>query len=233
MILDIQNLHVFYGDSHILQGVSLGIMNNQVVALLGRNGVGKTTLTRSIMGITRVKKGWVKFQGEDITNLPSDTIARKGVGFVPQGRFVFPSLTVYENLMVTFRRNSIDDKWDIEQVFDYFPQLRTRVNNRGNELSGGEQQMLAIARALVTNPHLLIMDEPTEGLAPVMVKEVGRLLHIIKEQGYPIFLVEQNTEFALHHADVVYIMSKGNIVYKDLPDNLRCNEEIKREYLSV
>jgi branched-chain amino acid transport system ATP-binding protein len=233
VILDISDLHVYYGEGHVLQGVSLKVEDNELVALLGRNGVGKSTLVRSVMGITAVRKGHVMFKGEDITNLPSHVIARKHIGYVPQGRFVCPSLTVYENLAVTSRGNGREDKWDIGRVLDVFPRLRERLNNRGSQLSGGEQQMLAIARALVTNPHFLIMDEPTEGLAPAMVREVGKLLETIKQKGYPIFLVEQNTQFAAQHADVVYVMSKGVVVYRGSPDDLKCNEEIKREYLSV
>lgn len=233
MILKIDDLSVYYGKSQILREVSLGVQDKQVIALLGRNGVGKTTLVRSIMGMTPARQGQITFKGEDITKLKPTSIARKGIGLVPQGRFIFPSLTVYENLMVTYRKGRDSNEWTPERVFDFFPRLRQRYNNRGKELSGGEQQMLAIGRALVTNPHLLLMDEPSEGLAPIIVREVGKLLKTVREQGYPIFLVEQNLRFAFDYADVVYIMSKGEIVYRGLPEELVRNEDVKRMYLSV
>jgi branched-chain amino acid transport system ATP-binding protein len=233
MILEINGLHVYYGDSHILHGISLGVEENQVIALLGRNGVGKTTLVRSIMGLTPARRGQIRFSGEDISRLQPNQIARKGIGLVPQGRFIFPSLSVYENLMVTHRGDGGDKGWDIERVLDFFPRLRQRIKNRGKDLSGGEQQMLAIGRALVTNPRFLLMDEPSEGLAPLVVREIGRLVRACKEAGYPIFLVEQNLRFAFEYADVVYVMSKGTIVYRGLPAELRDNEEVKKAYLSV
>ena len=232
MILDVNGVHTYYGDSHVLHGATIGVEDKQVVALLGRNGVGKTTLVRSIMGIAPARAGQVRFRDEDITHLPPHSIARKGIGLVPQGRFVFPSLTVYENLMVA-QRGEQGGGWTIEKVFDFFPRLKQRTKNRASQLSGGEQQMLAIGRALVTNPRLLVMDEPTEGLAPIIVREVGGLLQTIKEQGYPIFLVEQNLEFAFDFADYIFIMSKGTIVYKGLPEEIRDDEAIKRQYLGV
>jgi branched-chain amino acid transport system ATP-binding protein len=234
MILEIDNVHTYYGDSHVLHGVSVGVNGGEVVALLGRNGVGKTTLARSIMGLTPARRGQITFRNEEIARLQPTQIARRGIGLVPQGRFVFPSLTVYENLMVASRGDGEHGKgWNIERVLDVFPPLRQRINNRGSALSGGEQQMLAIGRALVTNPSLLVMDEPSEGLAPLMVREVGKLVQTLKEQGYPIFLIEQNLAFALEHADVVYVMSKGTIVFRGAPAELERNDAVTAQYLGI
>ncbi|MEW5783954.1 MAG: ABC transporter ATP-binding protein [Bacillota bacterium] len=235
MILEVNNVHTYYGESHILQDVNLKVEEKQVIALLGRNGVGKTTLVRSIMGLTPPKSGSIVFRGAEITKLASHLIAQKGLGLVPQGRMVFPSLSVLENLQVAYRRGGGADgkEWNVDTAFEVFPRLKQRINNRGNELSGGEQQMLAIARALVTNPYMLIMDEPTEGLAPVLVNEVKSLLQMIKKRGYPIFLVEQKLGFALDVADKVYIMSKGTVVYDGLPEELDKDEAMKREHLGI
>lgn len=233
MMLDIDNLHVYYGDSHVLHGTSLEVDSGQVVALLGRNGMGKTTLVKSVMGLLKARMGQIKFDGDDITGLPPEVIARKGIGLVPQGRFIFPSLSVYENLMVVARNQQSKDSWNVDRVFEEFPKLRERAGNRGNQLSGGEQQMLAIGRALVTNPRFLIMDEPTEGLAPTIVQEVGALVRSIKQRGYTILLVEQNLKFALDHADMVCIMAKGQIVFNGSSQELRENEILKKEHLGV
>lgn len=233
-MLAIEDIHTYYGNSYILQGVSLNVQKNEIVALLGRNGVGKTTLARSVMGLTSARRGRILFNGEDITSQKAFNIAQKGVGYVPQGRMIFPSLSVAEHLEVAYRKgkNGRED-WTIERALECFPQLKERLGNRGNQLSGGEQQMLAIARALVTNPDFLVMDEPTEGLAPIIVRELGILLEMIKNRGYPVLLVEQNLKFALEYADTVYIMSKGAIVYKGCPSEIEGNEEIKRKYLGM
>lgn len=235
-MLNIKDIHTYYGNSLVLQGVNLDVEEHQIVALLGRNGVGKTTLVRSIMGLTPARRGQIRFGDEEITALNSYNIAQKGIGYVPQGRMIFPTLTVYENLMVAHRNNKSigGSEWTVDRVLDQFPRLRERLSNNGNQLSGGEQQMLAIGRALVTNPSFLIMDEPTEGLAPVIVNELlSKLLSMLKEKGYTVLLVEQNLNFALKHADIVYIMDHGVIVYQGRPEDIAKDEEVKKKYLGI
>ncbi len=231
-MLEVQEIHTYYGESYILQGVSLTVGERQVVAVLGRNGVGKTTLIRSIVGFTPPRRGRILFKGEDITHLPAHQIARHGVGLVPQGRRIFPSLNVRENLTITERKGNAAG-WGFDKVLDLFPRLRERLQHRGNKLSGGEQQMLACGRALVGNPEILLMDEPSEGLAPLLVRELGRILQQLKAGGASILLVEQNLAFALRIADYVYLMSKGKIVYESRPEDLLRNEEVKARYLGV
>jgi branched-chain amino acid transport system ATP-binding protein len=231
-MLEVEDVHTYYGDSHILQGVSLGVARGQVVALLGRNGMGKTTLIRSVIGFTPPRSGRVAFDGTDITRLASDRIVALGVGLVPQGRRVFPSLTVLENLTVAARSRG-GGGWTAERVFALFPRLAERAAHRGNKLSGGEQQMLAIGRALMTNPALLLMDEPTEGLAPLLVREVGRALAELRAQGLSILLVEQSLPFALAAADHVHVLSRGRIVHSGTPAALRADEEVKSRYLGL
>ena len=230
-MLEIDDVHTYYGDSYVLQGMSLNVEKGSVVALLGRNGVGKTTLIRSIMGFTPARRGTIKFKDNDITRLPAQKIAQMGMGLVPQGRRIFPSLDVRENLSIASQPRS--GGWDMQRVFSVFPRLEDRIRHRGNRLSGGEQQMLASARALVRNPEFLLMDEPTEGLAPLLVQELGRTVQQLKEEGLSILLVEQNLPFALRLADHVYVMTKGRIVYESSPRELWENEEIKRSYLGV
>jgi len=229
-MLSIQDVHTYYGDSYILQGVTLDLKPGQVVALLGRNGVGKTTLARSIIGLTPAKRGTIRFKDTDITRLPAHRIARMGIGLVPQGRRVFPSLTVKEHLQVTARGRG---NWPIEKVLELFPNLQNRLRSFAGKLSGGEQQMLAAARALVGNPALLLMDEPTEGLAPLMVRELGRAIESLKATGTSILLIEQQLAFALRYADVVFIMSKGRIVHHCTPAELAADAETKSRYLGV
>ncbi len=233
-MLTINNINTFYGHSHVLYNVSLEVPEANVVALLGRNGVGKTTTLRSVMGLTPANDGSIVFSGEDITHTSSHVIAQKGMGYVPQGRRLFTSLTVKEHLAV-YHRKGIDgsDVWTPERALEFFPRLKERYNSVGGALSGGERQMLAIARALVTNPKMIIMDEPTEGLAPQIVKEVGKLIHKIKLQGFTILLTEQKLRFALGLADNVYLMSKGQIVHYSSPNELDENEEIKKLYLGI
>ena len=230
-MLEIDDVHTYYGDSYVLQGMSLNVEKGSVVALLGRNGVGKTTLIRSIMGFTPARRGTIKFKDNDITRLPAQKIAQMGMGLVPQGRRIFPSLDVRENLSIASQPRS--GGWDMQRVFSVFPRLEDRIRHRGNRLSGGEQQMLASARALVRNPEFLLMDEPTEGLAPLLVQELGRTVQQLKDEGLSILLVEQNLPFALRLADHVYVMTKGRIVYESSPRELWQNEEIKRSYLGV
>jgi len=230
-MLEVRDIHTYYGDSHVLQGISLRMEGGQVVAILGRNGMGKTTLIRSIIGFTPPRRGRVLFKERDITGWPSNRSVGHGLGLVPQGRRVFPSLTVQENLMVAARgRNG---GWTADSVMDLFPRLRERAQNRAGKLSGGEQQMLAIARALMTNPELLLMDEPTEGLAPLLVREVGRVIGTLKERGLSILLVEQNLAMALGVADHVHVLSRGRIVHSSSPRALWENEEIKARYLGL
>lgn len=229
-MLEIHDLHTYYGDSHILQGANLSVQSGQVVALLGRNGVGKSTLARSIMGLTPARRGKVSFLQTDITQLSPHRIARGGIGYVPQGRQVFGSLTVKEHLEVTARGRG---PWTFDQVIDLFPNLGKRLNSFAAKLSGGEQQMLAIGRALVGNPAMIIMDEPTEGLAPIVVKELGRTIESLKKVGTSILLIEQQLAFALRCADTVLIMSKGRIVHRCSPSELRADQEMKTRYLGI
>jgi len=231
-MLKIVDIHTYYGDSYVLQGVSLEVGKETVVALLGRNGVGKTTLIRSIVGFTPARRGQIFFNEREITRMPSYKIIRRQIGLVPQGRRIFPSLTVRENLAIAARGSNARG-WDFEKIYGLFPRLGERDQNRGNQLSGGEQQMLAIARALISNPLFLLMDEPTEGLAPVLVKEVGDAILRLKESGLSIFLVEQNLSFAKRFADYAHVMSKGKIVYSSTPTELWENQEIKERYLGV
>jgi branched-chain amino acid transport system ATP-binding protein len=230
-MLEIRDIHTYYGDSHILQGISLSMESGQVVGILGRNGMGKTTLIHSIIGFIPPRRGQVLFKERDVTGWPSNRVVSLGLGLVPQGRRVFPSLTVDENLTVAAKRNG--GPWTVERVMELFPRLRERHENRAGKLSGGEQQMLAIARALMTNPELLLMDEPTEGLAPLLVREVGGVIENLKSQGLSILLVEQNLPLALRVSDYVHVLSRGRIVHSSAPQALWENEEIKRRYLGL
>ena len=231
-MLELQNVHTYYGASHVLQGVSMEVPEGRVVALLGRNGVGKTTLIRSIIGFTPPRRGSIRYRGAEIGGLPSYRIARMGIGLIPQGRRVFPSLDVGEHLTVTARTDARAG-WTLDRVLGLFPRLKERLRNRGNALSGGEQQMLATGRALVGNPALLLMDEPSEGLAPLMVRELGRIIAELRQGGISILLVEQNLGFALDLADHVYVLSKGTIVHSCRPAELMANDEVKSRYLGV
>ncbi len=232
-MLEINDIHTWYGDSYILQGVSLEVKDATIVALLGRNGMGKTTTIRSVMGLTPPRKGSITFNGQELVGLPPHRIARLGIGLIPQGRLIFSSLSVLENLKMAARSGGKKDPWTLEKVFTIFPKLAERRKNKGNLLSGGEQQMLTIARALMTNPDLLLFDEPSEGLAPVVVDEVFRVIERLKEAGESILLVEQDFGMAMSVADYAYIMSKGTIVYESTPDGLIDNERIKSTYLGV
>jgi branched-chain amino acid transport system ATP-binding protein len=231
-MLKINDIHTYYGDSYILQGISLEVPKGTVVGILGRNGVGKTTLIRSIIGFSPVRRGQILFKDADITRLPPYKIARMQMGLVPQGRRIFPSLTVQENLTVAARDAGLR-QWDQEKIFGLFPRIKERLNNRGNELSGGEQQMLAVARALLSNPDLILMDEPTEGLAPLLAKEVGDVILKVKDKGVSVLIVEQNLLFALRVSTATHLMSKGTIVYSSSPQELWANQEMKYQYLGV
>jgi branched-chain amino acid transport system ATP-binding protein len=232
-VLRLEDVHTYYGDSYILQGVSLEVPDRSVVAVLGRNGVGKTTMIRSIVGFSPPRRGRVLLADRDIAHLPAHRIAKLGVGLVPQGRRVFGSLSVQENLSVAEQRRGGRTAWTPGGVFQVFPQLRERLMSKGRNLSGGEQQMLATGRALVTQPRLMLMDEPTEGLSPLFVREMGKLVRALKEQGTAVLLVEQNLAFALALADDVYVMSKGRIVHHSTPDTLKDNREVRARYLGV
>lgn len=228
--LQIENIHTYYGNSHVLQGVSLEADSGRVVGLLGRNGMGKTTFMHSIIGFTPPRRGRISLSGSELTGLKPFQIARHGISLVPQGRQIFPSLSVNENLTVG---QASSGDWNIERIFELFPPLRARAKNGGDQLSGGEQQMLAIGRCLMTNPSVLLMDEPTEGLSPLFVQIVGSAIDLLKAEGMAIILVEQNINFALRHSDVVNIMNKGQIVHTSLPEDLATNEEIKLRFLGI
>jgi branched-chain amino acid transport system ATP-binding protein len=231
-MLEVRDLQVAYGDSLIVQGASLLVHPGQIVAVLGRNGVGKTTLLRGITGLTPSRSGRVILNGEDITTLSTHAIARRGVRLVPQGRRLFPSLDVREHLVVGADPGRAHG-WDMPRVLDLFPSLAGRLRQRGTTLSGGEQGMLACGRALVGNPDILLMDEPSEGLAPLLVRELGRVLGELRREGVSILLVEQNLAFALRTADYVYLLSKGRTVHACSPDALRADHALKSRYLGI
>jgi len=227
--LSVEAIHTYYGDSHILNGVSLQVAEGEAVAILGRNGAGKTTTIRSIIGFTPPRAGRIVLDGEGIHGWPPYRIARRGVALVPQGRRIFAPLSVKENLLVGARA----DGFTVDRIFALFPRLAERQGQAAGTLSGGEQQMLALGRALLTNGRMLLLDEPSEGLAPIVVREIGRILEGLKGERLSILLVEQNYHLALRVADRVYVMSKGQIVYEGGPDDLDRDEAIKRQYLGV
>lgn len=234
-MLRLVDIHTYYGDSYILQGVSLKVEKSSVVALLGRNGMGKTTTINSIVGLTPPRRGQILFKGINITGVEPFRIGRMGLALVPQGRRIFPSLTAKENLTIVPRSGGERTiVWDMERLMSLFPRLKERINGMAKFLSGGEQQMLAIARALKGNPELLLMDEPSEGLAPLLVQEVGNVIQRLKEESsVSILLVEQNLGLAINVADDVYIMSNGRVVYESTTMELRINDEVKARYLGV
>ncbi|HET7255523.1 MAG TPA: ABC transporter ATP-binding protein [Xanthobacteraceae bacterium] len=231
-MLDLDNVNAYYGDSHILHGVSLAVKEGEVVCLLGRNGAGKTTTILTIMGYLKPRPGRILYRGRDIAALPPYAVARLGFGFVPQERGIFPSLTVRENLTV-FARARAGSRWTLERILELFPSLRARERNLGFQLSGGEQQMLSIARALMLNPALLLLDEPSEGLAPMIVQGIVEVLKNLKREGLAILLVEQNLRTALAVADRHHVMNKGEICFTGSSSELEGNEFVLRNYLSV
>ena len=231
-MLKVEGINTYYGDSHILFDLSMEVPEGKIVSMLGRNGMGKTTICRSIMGLTPPESGSIKFRGEEISRMETHKISHKGIAYVPQGRGIFASLSVKENLTVGARGQDKPNAWTLERVYDFFPLLEKRQNMPGNLLSGGEQQMLAVGRALMTNPDLLIMDEPSEGLAPLIIKQIGEVITRLKGQ-LTVFLVEQNFNMALSVADSVYIVSRGQVVYQGDPEALRHDEETKAKWLAV
>ena len=232
-ILTVDRIHTYYGQSHILQGVDLSLNERGMVAVLGRNGVGKTTLIRSLIGFNIPREGRIHFKGRDITQLDPARRVEAGLAIVPQGRRIFGSLTVEENLLSSARRRAKKNVWDQNGVFTLFPQLRDRKKVRASHLSGGEQQMLAIARALVSNPDLLLLDEPTEGLSPSMVSELIKIFSELEREGQSILLVEQNLKFALDVAEHVFILSRGKVVYESTALDLSQRPDIQLVHLGV
>ncbi|ABF11344.1 branched-chain amino acid transport system ATP-binding protein [Cupriavidus metallidurans] len=230
MMLDVQDIHGYYGKSHVLQGVSLAIGDGELVTLLGRNGAGKSTTLKAIAGIVPPRGGRVLFHGKDIAGMAPHRIAREGLCFVPEHRGIFKLLTVEENLKLAARKAS---PWQLEDVYRIFPRLRERRRNGGAQLSGGEQQMLAIGRALMNHPRLLMLDEPVEGLAPVIVEEIVAQLKVIKAAGVPILLVEQNLEVCMQLADRHVVIEQGRVVYTGGNEEFRRNDAVKDKYLGV
>jgi branched-chain amino acid transport system ATP-binding protein len=236
-LLSVSDIHTYYGDSYVIQGASLDVSAGQIVALLGRNGMGKTTLIRSVAGLTPPRQGKITFEGHSIAGYPPYRIARLGIALVPQGRHIFRSLTVRENLLLPTSKLAIGNnkaaRWNLETVHEQFPQLAERANQIGGSLSGGEQQMLSIGRALMSNPDLILMDEPSEGLAPVIVHQIGEIMRSIRGQGHSILLVEQNFKLAMAVADYAYIITSGRIVFQGTPMELQSRTEILDRHLGI
>jgi branched-chain amino acid transport system ATP-binding protein len=236
-MLSVAGIHSYYGKSHILHGVSLELKQGELVCLLGRNGVGKSTTLKSIMGIVHPSRGSVRFDGQELLGRPPYQIARLGVGYVPEDRRIFRSLTVHENLLmgVQKRRNGAPSEasWTLDKVYAIFPNLRDRRSNKGSHLSGGEQQMLTVARTLMGNPKLILIDEPTEGLAPLIVKDVLAMLATVRKSGVTVLMVEQNFKAAIKVADRFYIMAKGQMVFAGDKADLLAAEDLRRNYLEV
>jgi branched-chain amino acid transport system ATP-binding protein len=231
-LLEVADIHTYYGDSYVLQGLSLALEPGQILGVLGRNGAGKTTLVNSIMGFAPPRRGRIRFKGGDITGARSFAAVRRGIGLVPQGRRVFPSLSVAENLRVAecgARRRG----WTMERVYALFPRLAERRHQRARTLSGGEQQMLAIGRGLMTNPDCLIMDEPSEGLAPLIIQGLWRAIGGLRQAGLSILLVEQNAALAVQLVDYVHLLEKGRIVHSSGPQELWANDGVKSRYLGI
>jgi branched-chain amino acid transport system ATP-binding protein len=233
-LLAVQEIHTYYGEAHILQGVSLTVDEGEVVTLIGRNGAGKTTTLRSIMGIARPRSGHVRLRGEDVTPLATHEIARRGIAWIPEERRVLPNLTVLENLRLAMLSAGAANGGDLlEEVFTYFPRLRERIEHRGRFLSGGEQQMLAIARGLVSRPSVMLVDEPTEGLAPLLVRNLTEILAAINRRGTTILLVEQTLEVAMTLSHRLYVMDQGRIQFEGTPDELRRDPTVQQRFLEI
>ena len=232
MILEVRDLHAFYGQSHILHGVDLTVDEGEIVSLLGRNGVGRSTLCKAIMGLVP-PQGSVLYRGKEVAGLRSDLVARAGIGYVPEDRQIFPTLTVRQNLELGLKRAGKFGRWTFDDVFRLFPNLAARQNNPAGVLSGGEQQMLTMCRTLMGDPDLVLIDEPTEGLAPLLVEQVGVLLAEIASRGVAILLVEQKLTIALKISHRLYVMGHGKIVFEGTPEDLSANGDIRREWLEV
>jgi len=233
-LLSVENVHTYYGEAHILQGVSLQVGDGEVVTMIGRNGAGKTTTLLSIMGIARARRGAVRLGGDDITRLEIHEIVRRGIGWVPEERRVLPNLTVLENLRLgMMATDGAGAEKRIEEALEYFPRLRERIAQRGRFLSGGEQQMLAIARGLVARPRIMLVDEPTEGLAPLLVKGLTEILREINRRGTTILLVEQTLEVAMALSHRLYVMDQGRIQFEGTPDALRQDPTIQQRFLQL
>jgi branched-chain amino acid transport system ATP-binding protein len=231
-MLEIRDIHTYYGTSHILFGISFEVREGEAVCLLGRNGAGKTTTFRSIIGLTPPKSGSIRFRGNEIAGKPPYRIARSGIGFVPDDRRIFPDLTVRQNILVA-RRLSEGTIWNLERIYGLFPKLKDLDTHMGNHLSGGEQQMLTVARTLMTNPQLLLLDEPGEGLAPLVVKAMGEQLGEIKKTGLTMLICEHNVGLSIALTDRCYVMDKGTIRFQGTIEELRKNEEVRKKYLMV
>lgn len=236
-MLSVEDVHTYYGNSHILQGVNFNVLESECVALLGRNGAGKTTTIHTISGLIPSKKGTITFMDHNITRMSANKISRLHMALVPQGRRVFQSLTVRENLLMPSRNIKHKDKnlkyWTVDEIYELFPALKEREGNMGNELSGGQQQMLAIGRALITNPKFILMDEPSEGLAPVIIDQITEIILNLKKTGLSILVVEQNLKLACDVADRVLVMNKGHIVWEGTPEVLLKSDDILHKYLGV
>ncbi len=238
MLLEVKNLNTYYGDSHALQDMHLEVGNGEIVALLGRNGMGKSTTLKSIMGLVRPKSGSVIFQGKPIAGLRPHRVAKAGIGYVPEDRRIFPNLTLLDNLKMGIKhgrkvRAPGKSRWTVERIFEHFPFMKDRTHQKGALLSGGEQQMLAIGRTLMGNPDLILVDEPTEGLAPVMVNEVRDVLAQINQAGVSILLVEHNLKVALSLASRVFLMGKGHVGFTGTVEELESRPDIHKKYLEV
>jgi len=232
-MLEVEGIHTFYGLSHILFGVSLKVEEKTLVCLLGRNGAGKTTTLRSIIGLNPPRQGSVRFRGENVTGLDPYLLTRKGISYVPDDRRIFGDLTVAENLEIAIRKPGSGEGWGRERVYEIFPALRKIESRKGGFLSGGEQKMLAVARALMGNPELLLLDEPTEGLAPALVRSLEEQIKKLRESGLTVLLAEQNVKSALRLSDRGYIIDNGQIRYQGSIEELRTNEEVRKKYLLV
>ncbi|HOK06567.1 MAG TPA: ABC transporter ATP-binding protein [Syntrophales bacterium] len=235
-MLEVRDIHTYYGKSHILQGVDMNLKEGEIVCLLGRNGVGKSTTLKSIMGLVKPRQGSIRFRDEEITGLEPFEIARRGVGYVPEDRRIFRSLTVHENLLMGIKETKGHggrNGWTVEAIYEKFPRLRERKDSKGGHLSGGEQQMLTIARTLTGNPSLILVDEPTEGLAPLIVRDVIDMLAEVRQGGVTVLMVEQNFKAAIKIADRFYIMGKGHIVFEGDTQALLAAEDVRKNYLEV